>query len=147
MAELTAEIMIEELKWALHISMWNRMKSHSREVMKVLDSYSPAVFTSEQYLWHAKAKALLYQMLLPENSEIWRHERKALPYERNTKEYHNWRIDCLNRDNWQCQTCQTTTKLNVHHVKPYKSYKEMRLNINNGITLCEICHKQEHKKR
>lgn len=93
-------------------------------------------------VWRRKASKLLNKLCLPENRDYW---RSALPYERNTKEYHNWRIECLSRDNWVCKQCDTTKELSVHHIKSYKDNHELRLEIDNGITLCKKCHKKEHK--
>lgn len=63
-------------------------------------------------------------------------------------EYRNWRIKCLERDNWTCQFCGVkchiglgkTIYLAVHHIKSWKNYPEFRFDIDNGITLCEECH-------
>lgn len=55
--------------------------------------------------------------------------------------YH-WRVEVLNRDNWKCTNCRSTSKLEVHHIKSVRSYPEFALDINNGITLCRKCHKE-----
>jgi hypothetical protein len=66
---------------------------------------------------------------------------------RSSKEYKIWRSLIFKRDNYICQECgQWGNKLNVHHILPYRDYQEFRLNINNGITLCEKCHEKTINK-
>jgi len=61
--------------------------------------------------------------------------------ERNTVEYNTWRITILDRDNYTCQICKRKSGvLHVHHIKPFAVYKELRLDLDNGITLCKDCH-------
>jgi HNH endonuclease len=68
-----------------------------------------------------------------------------------TSEYREWRKYCLRRDKYRCQKCGykplDKKGLHVHHVKPYALYPNLRVEKSNGITLCEDCHKEEHKKR
>ncbi|MCX6776228.1 MAG: HNH endonuclease [Candidatus Micrarchaeota archaeon] len=61
----------------------------------------------------------------------------------NSLEYQRWRKTTFERDNYTCQKCgQRGIKLGVHHIKPFAQFPELRLDINNGITLCKDCHNQ-----
>jgi len=66
---------------------------------------------------------------------------------RKYAEYYKWRFDIYKKDNFICQCCGkhgSATKINAHHLDSYARYEEKRLDINNGITLCEDCHKKFH---
>ncbi len=82
-------------------------------------------------------------------SHSWKWRGGVTPI--NTKirfssEYTSWKIGVITRDRHQCQSCgQIRGKLNVHHIKPFADYPELRLNADNGITLCQSCHKKTHK--
>ena len=57
-----------------------------------------------------------------------------------------WSIQVRERDNHKCQKCYKKRKtLNSHHLNAFNWDIENRYNINNGITLCEKCHKEFHK--
>lgn len=66
---------------------------------------------------------------------------------RNSVEYALWRDACLRRDNFTCQKCkQSGGILRVHHKNNFSSFVDIRLNIENGITLCQECHRAFHRK-
>ncbi len=68
--------------------------------------------------------------------------------ERNKIEYSEWRLMIFGRDNFTCQHCgKRGSYLNAHHIKSFTSHSELRLDIDNGITLCLECHKKVHGKR
>jgi len=67
--------------------------------------------------------------------------------QRQTVEYKKWRLDVFRKDSFKCQACGTVgAGLNAHHIKPFAKYKALRCDLDNGITLCEKCHKELHKK-
>lgn len=64
---------------------------------------------------------------------------------RNYYSYREWVRNVFERDNYTCQSCwQHGGKLNAHHIMPYRAYPELRTELNNGITLCNFCHRTFH---
>lgn len=67
--------------------------------------------------------------------------------DRNAPEYKAWRNDVFERDNYTCQKCHKTgCRLEAHHIVPWSKNRELRFDVNNGMTLCYDCHKKIHKK-
>ena len=63
-------------------------------------------------------------------------------------EYKYWRKCIYERDDYTCQECGDkngnghTVKLNAHHIKPFAMFPELIYALDNGITLCEKCHRK-----
>ena len=57
-----------------------------------------------------------------------------------------WRMLVFERDGFKCKICgKVGGELNAHHIKQYAFHPELRLDIDNGITLCKECHILIHK--
>lgn len=66
---------------------------------------------------------------------------------RSSLEYKLWRKSCLERDNFTCQkTGQIGGNLETHHINNFADFPELRLVIENGITLSKEAHKLFHIK-
>jgi len=66
---------------------------------------------------------------------------------RKGMEFRLWREAVFARDNYTCQRCgQKGWKLHPHHIFNFSTYLDLRFAIDNGITFCEDCHKEFHKK-
>jgi hypothetical protein len=59
--------------------------------------------------------------------------------------YGAWRDAVLKRDLHQCRACQSKENLHAHHVVPWVQSFELRIDVDNGITLCQDCHKKQHR--
>lgn len=62
--------------------------------------------------------------------------------QRNSKRYKEWRMSVFKRDGYKCVWCGAMGELNADHIKPFSKFPELRLDINNGRTLCVPCHKK-----
>lgn len=59
----------------------------------------------------------------------------------STFEYKQWRKSVFERDDFTCQICDKRGGwLEADHIKSYAKYPTMRLEVENGRTLCRPCH-------
>lgn len=65
------------------------------------------------------------------------------PIKRESKIYRKFRLAVLKRDK-VCQCCGSTENIHVHHLNSFKHYNSLGADPNNGIALCEDCHRQYH---
>ncbi len=92
--------------------------------------------------------AMINKQYIGENHPNWKGGITPINESiRKSVKYKNWRNCIYKRDNYTCKLCNATGKINVHHIKAFytiiKSEVEL-YDINNGITLCECCHKKFH---
>jgi hypothetical protein len=66
---------------------------------------------------------------------------------RHSLDFKLWRKSVFERDNFTCFKCNIRgTKLHPHHINNFADYPELRLAIDNGVTLCVKCHLLFHKR-
>ena len=62
------------------------------------------------------------------------------------KVYKDWMKAVFERDGFTCLVCKSkTNKLNTHHIANYADNKDKALNTENGVTVCNKCHRKFHK--
>lgn len=84
-----------------------------------------------------------------ENNPMWNPNktREQRQKDRKLNENSKWRKAVFERDDYTCKCCKTKGgKIVAHHLDGYNWCVERRFDINNGVTLCESCHKSFHKK-
>jgi uncharacterized protein YdaU (DUF1376 family) len=66
---------------------------------------------------------------------------------RNSNEYISWRKIVFYRDKYRCVQCGSTKNIEAHHIKHFAKFIDLRFSVDNGITLCKLCHKKIHSKK
>lgn len=66
----------------------------------------------------------------------------------HSMELNRWKEAVKKRDNYECQHChgerKTKRKVVAHHIKSKEEFPELIFDIDNGIVLCDPCHRTEH---
>lgn len=52
-----------------------------------------------------------------------------------------WKRKVYKRDNYACRLCNSKENIETHHIYPKGKYPELKLYIDNIITLCAKCHR------
>jgi len=142
------------------IELYVKKKSTVREVMDYFHTGYPALCKYME-MWNiSKESTSRYKRKCPEEikrkfslerrGELGRGWRGGVTHknkiERHRAEYRKWRDSVYSRDDWTCQKCGARGAILVaHHLKAFAMVPEKRLDVHNGITLCEQCHKEYHK--
>lgn len=126
---------------------------HGDEILCGECAFKQGKITEREYIKHfcyflVDARAAVH------NGEVYvAIGKEKFPWEktcrqRSSQRYTEWRKSVFERDNYTCVICgQHGGELNAHHVKPYADFPDERLNVDNGVTLCRICHRRVHKEK
>ena len=82
-----------------------------------------------------------------EKSPVWRADLTVDERERgrNFPEYREWRRVVYERDDYTCQFCGVRGgSLVAHHLEANSANRQLRMVVENGVTLCEGCHRTFH---
>ena len=84
------------------------------------------------------------------NNAMWKPNKSLEDRERDRSctQYREWRFSVYVRDNFICRRCGShggKRGLEAHHIQNWASNKELRYDVDNGITLCHDCHVEFHK--
>lgn len=141
----------------------DRFFKNSKAVLKCLCDCGKIIETRPDRLKRGKTKScgcLARELSIErgklnskENHPCWRHDWSEKERLESQNRSHNpklkdWRLSVYSRDNYSCQICKDNKGGNLiaHHLESWSSNKELRFDLENGITLCENCHNRFHKE-
>ena len=88
------------------------------------------------------------EVFLGENNVNWNpnltDEEREL--RRRTPGNRQWIIDVHRKSDYTCFVCEVrgAPELHAHHIMPYSTNEDLRMDISNGTTMCSICHHAYH---
>jgi len=62
---------------------------------------------------------------------------------RRSGEYRRWRINVIRRDS-RCVCCNSIHERQAHHLEDASHNPDLRYTVDNGVTLCRLCHTALH---
>lgn len=64
--------------------------------------------------------------------------------DRNAASVRRWRNGVLDKDGYQCVDCGSSEELEAHHIVRWADNVFLRVDPDNGMTLCHDCHLEIH---
>lgn len=74
-----------------------------------------------------------------------RKNKKEHPRRKQAVKLQQWAKEVILRDK-VCVRCGVKETLQAHHIKSYAKHHELRLDVDNGVALCPVCHHAQHPK-
>lgn len=65
------------------------------------------------------------------------------PIDRNDKKVYKWKKEILSKG--ECEICGSKEDLEAHHIIGWSDYPKGRIDVKNGMCLCNKCHSMKHK--
>ena len=84
---------------------------------------------------------------VPSGKGHWNWKGGATPLNQRTRtsrDSNAWKLAVLHRDEYRCRICKNKDNLEAHHINSWAEFPEDRFILENGLTLCKICHKNYH---
>jgi len=115
-----------------------RRKERGREISERWADPNSAMHTQE-FRDKCREASLRYYADLTNQGNIPNGREQIKPHKRR-----RWANQVKERDDWTCQECGTTDHLHAHHIKSRFSNPGLAKDIDNGVTLCVVCHAAKH---
>lgn len=101
------------------------------------------IMSNEIKDYHRKKSALLIiKIFIPDWEKLF--NKNCAPLNRHDNRVSEWKKKVLERDGYKCVECEETVDLEAHHILTWADYPEGRIDIDNGVTLCNKCHANQH---
>lgn len=139
--KFSAEALAAQAKGRIGIK---QSESHRLAISKALKGRNIGFSQPHLSLAHKNriSRSLLEKAARGEAHYRWNPDKTDYQRIRNSAPYRHWRKAVLDRDHHACVLCGSIENLQADHIKSFIDYPELRLDINNGRTLCVSCHIQ-----
>jgi len=98
----------------------------------------------EDYQDHREEKLANSKQYNKDNPEVTLRAQKKLYKKMGLTKYQIQAWTKVIRKGKNCSHCDSDKDLHSHHIFPKSKYNDLALNENNGVVLCDPCHKEHH---
>lgn len=116
---------------------------------EIIKKYYPNDYNGYLYVFNpwitTKNTKLPINILNLFDNSVWKEIQNSDKNSRNSYEYALWEYNVAKRDGCRCAICGSEYEIEIHHIKPYSDYPDLRTEISNGITLCKKHHNSKIK--
>lgn len=135
------------IKIGKHIGMYGKIRIKPDKVNKKLGLIALVnIFSDKSTVIQKISSAFILDYYAPGWREKVPKEILSPILDRDDKKVLEWKEEVFKRDGHKCVQCGSIDSLEAHHIIPWSIAPELRININNGETLCNSCHADEHKE-
>jgi len=128
-----------------HIGMYGKIRINPDKANKKLGLIALAnIFSEKSTIIQKITSGFILDYYAPGWREKVPKEILSPMLDRDNKKVLEWRKEVFKRDGHKCVKCGSTDNLEAHHIIPWSVAPELRINLNNGETLCNSCHADEH---
>jgi hypothetical protein len=149
---LKGRLVKEETRIKLHNALSNRVFSPETIKRMSIAAKDRVLKNGVLKYWEGKKNPNM------QGSKHWNWKGGVTPENkkiRESSEYDDFRRKVLIRDKYTCSVCgrvsgswikeeKRKVVLHVHHIKSFAEFPELRLEVSNGISLCEDCHRETY---
>ncbi len=135
----------ENPDWSSYICFAEAIKHRNYSIVTITEWF-PKLVDKEDYSRLKKKQIIrnLMNLTRSDGDPFSVSDNRLLVSKIKSSAYNLWRKSVLQRDGNKCVICKSTFPLIVHHVKHFSTHPELRLDVSNGVTLCNKCHKKVH---
>ena len=141
---------VREKNVTLNVGGKDRILKYDLNAMAELEDVYGDLDGIQAALSSFSSKALrkfLWAGLIHEDPNLTEKERYLSTNRKYYPGYYTWQQSVLKRDKYTCRKCgQVGRELVAHHIQNFSDFRELRCDVNNGITFCKKCHQIFHKK-
>jgi hypothetical protein len=135
------------LKGKRHSEERKKRISEAKRGKKLSEEHKRKVSEAQKGRKHTKETRVRMSIMQGGDGDIERLNSDAYQNRRRDSKSTSLRKECFERDSYTCKCCGLRgNNLNAHHILPWATHKEFRYKLWNIITLCVICHEEEHKR-
>ncbi|MBS1915676.1 MAG: HNH endonuclease [Bacteroidetes bacterium] len=135
---------LSALKFLSRYFRYDNKKDYSAEEIAYIIQFANIIKKKNANPIAISAACAGLDLLIPEWRTVATIDILSKTVSRDSSEVRAWRLFCLRRDNYTCVECGSKNDLSVHHICEWAYFPGLRIENDNGLTLCANCHSAKH---